>query len=369
VTDDGGMPVRVSVTGVGRYLPERILTNAELEQMVETSDEWIIERTGIHERRIAAPFESSSTMGAEAARRALASADIEADTIDLIVVGTSTPDGMFPAAAARVQHAIGATRAAAFAVNAACAGFLAALATGSQFIAAGSARRALVIGAETMSRIVDWRDRGTCVLFGDGAGALVLERAEAGRPGGFEATVLRTDGGLAELLFAGGPAAPVVEGPALEARIVMDGRNVFRQAVTAMSQTAAEAIAQAGLTIDDIALCVPHQANARIIDAIGRNLGLPSERVFVDIDHYGNTSSASIPIALSEAVELGALHPGDHVLLVAFGGGLSWGAVVIEWAGVRVDPARAVAAAMGGEAAGASAPEPSAVLARGERPR
>jgi len=368
VTDDDGTPARVSITGVGRYLPERVLTNADLEQMVETTDEWIMERTGIRERRIAAPYESSSTMGAEAARRALASADIEAETIDLIVVGTSTPDGMFPAAAARIQHAIGATRAAAFDVNAACAGFLAALSTGSQFIAAGGATRALVIGAETMSRIVDWRDRGTCVLFGDGAGALVLERAEAGRPGGFEATVLRTDGGLADLLFAGGPAAPVTEGPALEARIVMDGRNVFRQAVTAMSQTAAEAIALAGLTIDDIALCVPHQANARIIDAIGRNLGLPAERVFVDLDHYGNTSSASIPIALSEAVEQGALRPGDHVLLVAFGGGLSWGAVVFEWAGVRVEPALQAGASIG-QAAVSSKPEPPTLLARDGRPR
>ncbi|MEZ4501885.1 MAG: beta-ketoacyl-ACP synthase III [Dehalococcoidia bacterium] len=346
MTDEGAAPRRVSVTGVGRYLPERVLSNADLEQMVETSDEWIMERTGIRERRIAAPFESSSTMGAEAARQALVSAGLEADAIDLIVVGTSTPDGMFPAAAARIQHAIGATRAAAFDVNSACAGFLAALSTGSQFVAAGGAQRAMVIGAETMSRIVDWRDRGTCVLFGDGAGALVLEPAEAGRPGGFEATVLRSDGGLADLLWAGGPAAPVIEGPALEARIIMDGRNVFRQAVTAMSHTAAEAIAQAGLTIDDIALCVPHQANARIIDAIGRNLGLPAERVFVDLDHYGNTSSASIPIALSEAVEQGALRPGDHVLLVAFGGGLSWGAVVLEWAGVRVTPVVEAAVSM-----------------------
>ena len=340
-------PVPVRITGLGHYLPERVLSNADLERMIDTTDEWIVERTGIRERRIAAPEESSSSLGAEAARRALASAELEAGDIDLVVVGTSTPDGMFPAAASRVQHAIGAKHAAAFDVNAACAGFLAALSTGSQFVAAGGAQRALVIGAETMSRIVDWRDRGTCVLFGDGAGALVVERAEPGQPGALESFIMRSDGGLADLLYAGGPAAPVTEGPALEARIVMDGRNVFRQAVTAMSQTASDALERAGLSIDDVALCVPHQANARIIDAIGRNLGLPSERVFVNLERYGNTSSASIPIALSEASSEGRLQPGDHVLLVAFGGGLSWGAIVVEWSGVRAASGAAAAARAG----------------------
>jgi 3-oxoacyl-[acyl-carrier-protein] synthase-3 len=336
---------RVRISGVGHALPDRILTNADLESMVETSDEWIVERSGIRERRIAQPHESSSTLGTEAARAALASAQLEANEIDLIVVGTSTPDGMFPATASRIQDALGASRAGAFDVNAACAGFLAALSTGMQFVAGGGARRVLVVGAETMSRILDWTDRNTCVLFGDGAGAVVLERAEVGEPGALEACVLRSDGSLANLLYCGGPAAPALAGPPSGPYIVMDGRNVFRQAVTAMSQTAADALVQAGLRVEDIALCVPHQANIRILDAVARNLGLPQERVFVNLDKYGNTSSASIPIALSEAEAAGRLTPGDHVLLLAFGGGLSWGAVVIEWSGVRASLAAPVEAA------------------------
>jgi 3-oxoacyl-[acyl-carrier-protein] synthase-3 len=331
---------RVRISGVGHYVPERVMTNHDLERLVDTSDEWIVERSGIHERRIAAPHESTSSLGAAAARAALASAELDASDLDLVIVGTSTPDGMFPAAASRIQHAIGARKAGAFDVNAACAGFLAALSTGAQFIASGAARRVLVVGAETMSRILDWTDRSTCVLFGDGAGALVLEEAAADEPGGVEACLLRSDGSLASLLYAGGPAAPAgLDGAALEARIVMDGRNVFRQAVTAMSQTALEAIARAGLRVEDIALCVPHQANLRIIDAVGRYVGLPAERVFVNLDRYGNTSSASIPIALSEASAAGRLQPGDHVLFVAFGGGLSWGACVMQWSGVRATPA------------------------------
>jgi 3-oxoacyl-[acyl-carrier-protein] synthase-3 len=338
-------PARVRISGVGHALPERVLTNADLERMVETSDEWIVERSGIHERRIAQPHESSSTLGTQAARAALASAQLDPNDIDLIIVGTSTPDGMFPATASRIQDALGAGHAGAFDVNAACAGFLAALSTGMQFVIGGGARRVLVVGAETMSRILDWTDRNTCVLFGDGAGAVVLERAEAGEPGGLEASVLRSDGSLANLLYCGGPAAPALAGSPAGPYIVMDGRNVFRQAVTAMSQTAADALAQAGLSVQDIALCVPHQANIRILDAVARNLGLPQDRVFVNLDKYGNTSSASIPIALSEAEAAGRLRPGDHVLLLAFGGGLSWGAIVIEWSGVRASLAAPVVAA------------------------
>jgi 3-oxoacyl-[acyl-carrier-protein] synthase-3 len=339
-------PARVRISGVGHALPERVLTNDDLTRMVETSDEWIVERSGIRERRIAQPHESSSTLGAEAARAALASAEVDASQLDLIVVGTSTPDGMFPATASRIQDALGAKRAGAFDVNAACAGFLAALSTGMQFVAGGGARHVLVVGAETMSRIVDWTDRNTCVLFGDGAGAVVLERAEDGEPGALEAVVLRSDGSLANLLYCGGPAAPALAGPPSGPYIVMDGRNVFRQAVTAMSQAAAEALVEAGLTVQDVALCVPHQANIRILDAVARNLGLRQDRVFVNLDKYGNTSSASIPIALSEAEAAGRLRPGDHVLLLAFGGGLSWGAMVIEWSGVRASrPAPAAAAA------------------------
>ncbi len=327
-----GWPMQI--TGVGRYLPSKVLTNHDIEQMVDTSDEWIVERSGIRERRIAAPGESSSSLGAEAARRALASAQLEADAIDMVITGTCTPDGMFPATATRIQSAIGANHAAAFDVNAACTGFLVALSTATQFITAGSAERVLVVGTETMSRIVDWSDRGTCVLFGDGAGAVVLERTEDGRSA-LKSFLLRSDGSQAGLLYANGPASPHIDDLQAEARIVMDGRNIFRQAVTAMSEVAREAIERAGLSVDDIALCVPHQANARILDAVARNIGLPPDKLFLNLEYYGNTSSASIPIALAEAAEGGRLQPGDHLLIAAFGGGLSWGAMVMEWSGVR----------------------------------
>ncbi len=338
------MAPRVRITGLGRALPQRILTNTDLERMVETSDEWIVERTGIRERHVAGPGETSSSLGAEAARTALASAELPAEAIDLIVVGTSTPDSVFPATASRIQDALGASRAGAFDVNAACAGFLAAISTGMQFVAGGGAERVLVVGAETMSRIIDWGDRNTCVLFGDGAGAVVLERGTAELPGALESFVLRSDGSLASLLYCGGPNEPALAGPPAVPYIVMDGRNVFRQAVTAMSQAAAEAVARAHLNVTDIALCVPHQANLRIVDAVARNLGLPGDRVFTNLDRYGNTSSASIPIALSEANDLGLLKPGDHLLMLAFGGGLAWGAMVVEWAGVRSAQVTAVGA-------------------------
>ncbi len=329
----------VRISGVGSYLPERRLTNADLAQMVDTSDEWIVDRSGIHERRIAASDESSSTMGAEAARRALASAELEPADIDVVIAGTCTPDGMFPATATRIQDALGVTDAAAFDVNAACTGFLVALSTASQFVTAGGARRALVIGTETLSRIIDWTDRTTCVLFGDGAGAVVLESVPDGEPGAIESFLLGSDGSHAGLLYAHGPASPSPNGDPLQAMIVMDGRSIFRQAVTAMSSAAQQAISDAGLTVDDIALCVPHQANIRILSATARNVGLPEDRVYINLDRYGNTSSATIPIALAEAAAEGRLSPGDHLLLVAFGGGLSWGAMVVEWSGIsRLDP-------------------------------
>ncbi|MCC6236266.1 MAG: ketoacyl-ACP synthase III [Dehalococcoidia bacterium] len=329
------MRPRVRITGLGRAVPEQVLTNTDLERMVETTDEWIVERTGIRERHIAVPGETTSTLGTAAARAALDSAGVSAEAIDLIVVGTSTPDAVFPATASRIQDALGARRAGAFDVNAACAGFLAAISTGMQFVAGGGAERVLVVGAETMSRIIDWTDRNTCVLFGDGAGAVVLERGTADEPGALESFVLRSDGSLASLLYCGGPNEPAIAGSPAGPYIVMDGRNVFRQAVTAMTQAAAEALARAGLGVSDIALCVPHQANLRIVDAVARNLGLRGDRVFTNLERYGNTSSASIPIALSEANDLGRLQPGDHLLMLAFGGGLAWGAMVVEWAGVR----------------------------------
>ena len=316
--------------------------------MVDTSDEWIVERSGIRERHIAADHESASTMGTEAARMALASAELEGSDIDLVLAGTCTPDGLFPSVATLIQHEVGATRAGAFDVNAACTGFLSALGTAGQFIASGASERALVVGSETLSRIVDWTDRGTCVLFGDGAGAVVLERAAEGEPGGIESLVLGSDGGQAELLYSHGPCTPpaVFDGLAHEAKIVMDGRAVFRNAVTALTDAARTALDDAGMTVDDIALCIPHQANIRILAAMARNLDLPMEQVFVNLDKYGNTSSATIPIALSEAVEQGRLQPGDRILFAAFGGGLSWGAMVFQWTGVRlVAPVGATSAA------------------------
>ncbi len=328
------MTLTARIAGVGRYVPERVVTNHDLESIVDTQHEWIVERTGIYERRIAADHETASSMGAEAARRALASAGLQADQIDLIVTATCTADGLFPAAASHIQHAIGATRAGAFDVNAACMGFLAALSTGSQFIAGGTMERVLVVGSETMSRILDWTDRTTCVLFGDGAGAVILERSTDGEAGATDGFLLRSDGSLASLLYTPGPATPKVDGIKQEAKLVMDGRAVFRHAVTNMCDAAAEVLRQAGLTADDIALVVPHQANLRIITAMSERLGLPMERVYVNIQRYGNTSSATIPIALAEAEAEGRLKPGDHVLLAAFGGGLAWGAMVLQWAGV-----------------------------------
>jgi 3-oxoacyl-[acyl-carrier-protein] synthase-3 len=322
------------ITGVGHYVPERRLTNADLAKMVDTTDEWITERSGIRERRIAADHESSSTMGAEAARRAMETAGVDPSDIDIVITGTCTPDGMFPATATRIQDAVGITGAAAFDVNAACNGFLVSMSTAAQFISTGSADRALVIGTETMSRIIDWTDRGTCVLFGDGAGAVVMERTPDGEQGAIESFLLHSDGSQSDLLYAPGPASPNQNGNLVKSMIVMDGRNVFRKAVTAMSEAAQDALDRAGLTIDDIALCIPHQANARILTATAKNLKLPEDRVYVNLNRYGNTSTATIPIALAEAAAEGRLSPGDHVLFVAFGGGLSWGAMIVEWSGI-----------------------------------
>lgn len=321
------------IVSVGRYLPERRLTNADLENIVDTSDQWIVERSGIRERRIASDNETSSSMGASAAQMALESSNFAPTDIDLVVAGTCTPDGMFPSTAALIQHAIGAPKAAAFDVNSACTSFLVALNTAGQFISTGQAEKVLVVGTDTMSRIVDWSDRDTCVLFGDGAGAAIVEATPDGEDGAVESFLLRSDGSQANLLYAPGPASARINGLPQEAHVFMDGRSVFRQAITAMSEAAVEAINDAGLGIEQIALCIPHQANLRILNATARNLGLPEERVYVNVDRYGNTSSATIPIALTEALSEDRLNPGDYVLLVAFGGGLSWGAMVIQWSG------------------------------------
>jgi 3-oxoacyl-[acyl-carrier-protein] synthase III len=316
------------IVGVGKYLPERVMTNADLERMVDTSDQWIVDRTGIRERRIASEDDTAASLGTGAARMALETANLRPEDIDLIICGTLTPDGMFPATASLIQDALGARRAAAFDVNAACTGFIIALATATQFIETGVYERVLVVGAEVVSRIIDWKDRGTCVLFGDGAGALVLEKAERGGPKSF---VLKSDGSGARMLYARGPASSPNSLANEGYCIVMDGREVFRVAVRAMEESSRQAIADAGLTIEDIAYVVPHQANQRIMSAVAKNLGLSPKRLISNVEHYGNTSCASIPLALCEAWEEGKLKDGDNLVVVAFGGGLAWGASVIEW--------------------------------------
>jgi 3-oxoacyl-[acyl-carrier-protein] synthase-3 len=321
------------IVGVGKYLPAKVLTNADLEKMVETSDEWITERTGIRERRIAAEDESAATMGTQAARMALETAKLQADQIDLIICASLSPDGMFPASASLIQESLGAHNAAAFDVNAACNGFIAALTTGTQFIESGAYQRVLVVGAEAISRILDWTDRSTCILFGDGAGAFVLEQGE---DGGVGSCVLKSDGSGANLLYARGPASStsnaVLAGESF--CIVMDGREVFKFAVRAMEEVTRQAVDKAGMKLEDIAYLVPHQANLRIMSTFAKGLGFGSERVISNIARYGNTSSASIPVALCEAWEEGRLREGDRLVLVAVGGGLSWGASVVEWTGL-----------------------------------
>lgn len=325
------MPARI--VGVGKYLPSRVLTNADLESMVETSDEWIVERTGIRERRIAADDETTASLGTQAARMALDTAGLTPDQIDLILCATSTPDGMFPASSSLIQERLGARGAAAFDVNAACNGFIAALSTGAQFIESGAYQRVLVVGAEVYSRIMDWTDRSTCILFGDGAGAVVLESSDTG---GINSFVLKNDGAGASLLYARGPASStassVLAGESF--CVVMDGREVFKFAVRAMEEATREAAQKAGISLDEITYLVPHQANLRIMNGFAKALDIGTERVISNVAKYGNTSSASIPIALCEAWEEGRLNPGDHLVFVAVGGGLSWGASVVEWTGV-----------------------------------
>jgi len=320
------------IIGVGKYLPERIMTNQELEGMVDTSDQWIVERTGIRERRIAADDEGCASLGAEAARMAVRTAGLLPADIDLVICATCTPDGFMPASASLIQHAIGATRAAAFDINAVCTGFVVALATATQFINAGVYERVLVVGSEVVSRILNWQDRGTCILFGDGAGAVVLERGESGGAGSF---VLKSDGAGAGLLYAPGPAAAPVSPLEAEGYFVnMDGREVFKFAVRAMDEVVRQSASLAGISVSDIDYVIPHQANQRIIVAAAKSLGVPEERLVSNLSRYGNTSSATIPIALCETWEEGRLHEGDNLMLVAFGAGLTWGAGLVQWSGL-----------------------------------
>lgn len=321
------------VVGWGKYAPPKILTNAELSRTVDTNDEWIVTRTGIHERRIAGPKDTAATMGFAAAREALDVAGVLPTDVDLIICATATPEYIFPATACVIQDMLGAVKAGAFDLSAGCAGFVYALSLGAQVIQAGAHRVVLIIGTETLSRITNWSDRGTCILFGDGAGAVVLQASD--QPGGVLSSLVRADGSGGEMLIvpAGGSHQPASVQTVREGLhyIQMNGREVFRFATRVVDRAAREVVEKAGLTLDDIQLFVPHQANLRIIQAAARSLDISEERIFVNLEKYGNTSSASIPMALCEAVACGRLHPGDRVVLVGFGAGLTWAAAAVQW--------------------------------------
>jgi 3-oxoacyl-[acyl-carrier-protein] synthase-3 len=319
------MGIRSQLVGWGAYLPERVLTNDELARRVDTSDAWIRQRTGIGERRIAAEGEFCSDLAAKAAAAALARAGIAAAELDLLIVATTTPDNTFPSTATRVQAKLGMSGGAAFDVQAVCSGFIYALAVADNFIKAGQARTAAVIGAETFSRILDWEDRGTCVLFGDGAGAVVLRAGDGAR--GVLSTHIHSDGRHYDILYVdGGPSSTQTTG-----YVRMEGKEVFRHAVTRLAEAVDEALAANKLTARDVDWLVPHQANRRIIDSMGRKLSLPPEKVVVTIERHANTSAASIPLALAEAADDGRIQPGHLVLMEAMGGGLTWGASLVRW--------------------------------------
>ena len=319
------------IVGLGVAVPPYVLTNADLEELVDTNDQWITERTGIKERRVAGKDDSTALLGKRAAEQALKVAGIGIDEVDLVMVATATPDYTLPSAACILQLELGMTRGAAMDVIAGCSGFVYALATASQFVDSGAVGTALVVGSETLSRISDYTDRGTCILFGDGAGAVVLRRGEAG----VRAFSLGADGARSRLLMtpAGGSRFPANSRTVAERRhyIVMEGREVFKGAVTAMAASSLEAIERSGLKLEDIDLVVPHQANQRIIEATARRLKTPMANVVMNVARYGNTSAASIPIAMAEAWEQGQIRPGQRLLLTAFGAGLAWGSAVVDW--------------------------------------
>jgi len=323
------MTIRAVVKGVGHYLPDRIVPNSEFEAIVETSDEWIRSRSGIERRHFAAEGQLTSDLATRAARAALADAGITAEEIDTIIVATSTPDLTFPSVATMVQAELGMTRGFAFDVQAVCAGFVYALANANALIVSGQASRILVIGAETFSRLMNWQDRSTCVLFGDGAGALVLEAAEgAGTPAdrGILSTDLNSDGRFKDILYVDGGTSTGTTG-----HLVMEGKEVFRHAIEKLAQTAHSALDKAGLTPDDVDWIVPHQANLRIIEGTAKRMQVPMERVVVTVQDHGNTSAASIPLALSVGKARGQIKPGDLLVTEAIGGGLAWGSVVLRW--------------------------------------
>ena len=312
---------------VGSYLPERVVTNEELTAFVDTSDEWIRQRTGIAQRHIVAEGEKTSDMACHAARQALDRAGLAAGDIDLIIIATSTPDDTFPSTATKVQHRLGAHAAVAFDVQAVCAGFVYALDVADAMLTAGRGKRALVIGAESFSKILDWSDRSTCVLFGDGAGAVILERSEDPQGYGVLATRLHADGAHRDILYVdGGPSSSGEVG-----HVRMEGNKVFRHAVDKLSSVMDEVLEAADMPVSDVDWLVPHQANARILDATARKLKLPAERVIVTVDRHANTSAASVPLALDLAMRDGRIKAGDLVVLEAMGGGFTWGAVLLRW--------------------------------------
>ncbi len=323
------------ITGWGMAVPSKVLTNADLEKMIDTDDEWIQSRTGIRQRHIANDEESTASLAKDAALNALRVANLNPADIDLIIVSTSSPEHLFPATACLVQDRIGASKAGAFDLSAACSGFIFALNMATQAIRSGSIQNAVVIGAETLSRFVDWEDRNTCILFGDGAGAFVLQAGE--EPGGLLTAVMRSDGSGGDLLSvpAGGSYMPASADTILNKQhtIHMNGREVFRFATRVIVQATREAISAAQLKIDDIQLVIPHQANLRIIEAAMRGLEIPLEHCFINIERYGNTSTASIPIATCEAIQQGRLQSGDNTVFVGFGAGLTWGASLVRWTG------------------------------------
>jgi len=323
------------VIGTGAFVPGRVLNNATLEEIVDTSDAWITRRTGIKERHIAsaAAGESTAAMAAEAGRRALENAGLAAEDLDLIAVATLTADMLFPSTGCMAQMALGATNAAAYDIGAGCSGFIYALNTVDQAVRCGASRKALVIGVERLSSVTDWTDRGTCVILADGAGAVVIEARE--EAGGILSTHIRSDGRFWELLYCpdGNPPVPPMLADVHQKpfHLVMEGNRLFKKAVACMAEVANEALARNGLTTKDIDLIIPHQANLRIIHALAKELGVPKEKAYANIQRYGNTSSATIPIALAEAHRKGMLPPGGHLLLVAFGAGLTWGSAVLKW--------------------------------------
>ena len=330
-----GNKIRAEIAGTGMFLPNKVLTNADLEKTLDTSDEWIRSRTGIHERRIAGDGESSSTLAIQAGKMALESAKILPNELDLVIVCTSTPDILFPATACFVQDGLGAINAAAYDISAVCSGFVFGLSIAEQYIKSGRYRHVLIIGSETNSRIVDWSDRSTCILFGDGAGAIVLKKNEMSKPEGVLSTHIHSDGGKSDLIIVpGGIGKKTISHEAIDKNeyfISMSGNATFKFAVKRMIEVSREALDFNGLSIEDIDLFIPHQANRRIIDAVSDKLVIPPEKIFINIEKYGNTSSASIPIAMHEAYELGLIKPGCMTLLVVVGAGLTWGAALIRW--------------------------------------